>query len=173
MARPSKLSEKQWDKLRKKHLEGATLASLSKEFKVSVSAIHAKVSENSKTIKTLASKAVALDNEIKSLPISQQISVNSLIQQMQAMQMNMLNAGAAAAATSYRLHSIANIAAQKIDDSSPESPESISALKLVDGYTRVANESAKTPLGLIAANRESMKEQESANTITIIGGLPA
>jgi hypothetical protein len=161
MGRPSKLSEKQWAQLESRLLKGEKAKDLSREYKVSPAVISRRFANSAKTIKDVANQVVAADAALKSLPVSQQAIAISLIDELKAISMHLAGAGKYGAATSHRLSGIAHAKVQEIDDATPLTAESLEALKGVAVLTKLANDSAVIPMGLLAANKEMVKEANS------------
>ena len=70
------------------------------------------------------------------------------------MQDNVLGAASFGAANAHRLHGIANGIVQRIDDAEPLTEASMEAAKIVAALTKLGNDAALIPLGLLAANKE-------------------
>lgn len=158
MGRPSKLSEKQWAQLEARLLRGEKAKDLAKEFKVSPAVVSRRFANSAKTLKDVAHQVVAADVALKSLPVSQQAIAISLIDELKAISMHLAGAGKYGAATSHRLSGIAHAKVQEIDDAAPLNDQSREALRDVAVLTKLANDSAVIPMGLLAANKEAIKE---------------
>ena len=72
--------------------------------------------------------------------------------------MHLAGAGKFGAATAHRLSGIAHAKVQEIDDAKPLDAESIESLRGVAVLTKMANESAVIGIGLLAANKDMIKE---------------
>ena len=161
MARPSKLTDKQWSEVERRHLAGETLRGLAKEFGVTDTAIRKRISSQTKEIKEVAAQIVATEQRFAALPVSSQISARTLADELKAISHHMASAAKYSAMTSHRLSALANVETDKIDDANPLSNEA--ALKGVAALTRMSNDAAVVPLGLMNANKEMLKEQPSDN----------
>lgn len=154
MGRKSKLSDRQWENIGKRLLAGEKASALAREYKVSPTSISEKFSERTKRVKATASLVIETEQILKALPISEQIAVNSLADELRAISMHLAGAGKYGAATAHRLSGLAHSEVQKIDDAEPL--HSIEALKGVSALTRLANDSAEIGLGLLKANKEAI-----------------
>lgn len=158
MGRKSKLSERQWEQLEKRLLAGEQASKLAKEFGVSPATISLRFSKSTKTVKTVANQLVEADAALRALPISQQLMVVSLADDLRAMSTHLAGAGKYGAATAHRLSGIAHAKVQEIDDATPLDGESIESLKGVAVLTKLANDASTIALNLLAANKDAVKE---------------
>lgn len=161
MGRKSKLTDRQWEQIGKRLLAGETGRSLAKEFGVSEAAIRARFSAQNAEIKTVANQIVAAETALKALPISAQIAVHNLADDLRAMSTHLAGAGKYGAATAHRLSGIAHAKVQEIDDASPLDAEGIESLKGVAVLTKMANEASTIAVNLLAANKEMVKDMNS------------
>lgn len=157
MARPSKLTEKQWSEIERRHLKGEKIRPLAKEFGISEGAIRLRVSTQSAEIKQVANQIVAAEQRFNALPVSAQVSARSLIDELKAISFHLASAGKYGAMTAHRLSGIANAKVEQIDDDEPLNEESMESLKGIAVLTRMANESSQIGLGLLSANKEMIK----------------
>lgn len=158
MGRKSLLTEKQWAEIERRLLEGEPQRKLAREFGISESALRGKVSARVKQIKAVANQIVSTERAVMELPIAAQITAHNLASKLRSISDNMASAADLAAATSLRIQAIANSHSQKIDDSDPMAGN---ALREVAAMLSVANEAAKTPLNLLAANKEAISSANS------------
>jgi hypothetical protein len=172
MARPSKLTDYQWSEIKRRLLSGEKAADLSREFKISKATITERVTKRIELNKAVANQMVTAEVAFRSLPISEQFDVNSIMDNMKAVLFHTSASAKYGAATSHRLSGIAHGKVQLIDDAAPISPESMESLKGIAVLTRMANESAEIGLNLIKANKEMMNDKGEDNKFVIIGGLP-
>lgn len=154
MARPSKLTETQWEEIRKRLLAGEKAADLAREFGVSKAAISTRVSKRIETIKTVANQIVTADEALRSLSISEQRDALTLADDLKSISKNLASAARYGAATAHRLSALANSQTELVDDADPLSTSA--QLKSVAMLQSLANEAAKTPLNLLAANKEEV-----------------
>lgn len=164
MARPSKLTEKQWLEIGKRLLDGEQGRALAREFGVSEAAIRKRHSTQNKQIKDVANQVVAAEQAFKSLPVGAQISAQNLIDELRSISMHLASAAKYGSATAHRLAGIAHGKVSEIDDSTPMNEESMEALKGIAVLTRMANDSSQIGLNLLSANKDRIarneKEQE-------------
>ncbi len=108
MGRPSKLSPAQWEQIKQRLIAGEIAADLAREFGVSPTAISTRVSKQVETAKAVANQLVAADTALRSLPISEQVSVLTLADNLRAISMHLAGAAKFGAATAHRLAGIAH-----------------------------------------------------------------
>jgi hypothetical protein len=84
MARPSKLTDKQWEQIRTRRLNGETVRALAAEFGISPSTLNDKVSVQTEQIKKVANQIVDAQQALNAMPISEQISVQQYAQKLLA-----------------------------------------------------------------------------------------
>lgn len=154
MGRKSSLSDKQWCEIESRLIAGEKAAQLAIEFGINRAAISRKFSQQIATVKSVANQIVAAEDALKSLPVAQQISAINLADQMRAISGHLAGAANYGAATAHRLSGIANAKVLLIDDGAPLSPASLDELKGIAVLTRLANDAAAIPLGLLKANKE-------------------
>lgn len=157
MARPSKLTNKQWADIRRRLLAGEKAANLAREFGVSRASISTKVTKRLETVKTVANQIVAADHALRSLPVTEQLETLTLADDLRAISMHLAGAGKFGAATAHRLSGIAHAKVAEIDDAEPLSAESMESLKGIAALTKVANESSIIPMGLLNANKDFIR----------------
>ncbi|MDP4114396.1 MAG: Hin recombinase [Bacillota bacterium] len=164
MARPSKLSEKQWAEVEKRHLAGESMRSLASEFGISEAAIRKRVSTRTNEIKEVAAQLVEAEQRFLSLPVSSQISARTLADELKAISSNLASAASYGAATAHKLAKVAHIQANKLSELEEDTPNSDS-LRGIAALTNLANQASNIGMGLIAANKEVLKNspQEEFN----------
>jgi len=158
MARPSKLTEKQWDEIKRRIANGEKAADLSREYGVSKAAISTRVSKRIETVKSVANQIVSAEIALHALPVSEQLLTLSLVDELKAISMHLAGAGKFGAATAHRLSGIAHAKAQEIDDAAPLDGESLESLKGISALTKMANEASQIGVNLLSANKETVKE---------------
>ena len=164
MARPSKITDKQFAEIEQRHLAGESIRGLAREFDIAEAALRKRIktrANETKEIKEVAAQIVATEQRFAALPINAQISARTLADELKAISLHMASAAKNSAMTSHRLSILANNEAQKIDDADPMQSET--ALKGVAALTRMSNDAATIPLGLMSANKEMLKEQPPDN----------
>jgi hypothetical protein len=171
MGRPSKLTDKQWDQIKKRLLAGEKASVLAKEFGVSRATVSERCSRTVGNIKTVAHQVVAADFAFRSLDVSEQLSAISLIDELKSISSHLAGAGKYGAATAHRLSGIAHAKAQEIDDAAPLDGASMDALKGIAGLTRLANEASEIGMNLLKANKEAVDGANKALNAPAPSGL--
>jgi len=156
MGRPSKLTDTQWEEIRKRLLAGEKAADLSREYGVSKTRISERVSKRIENIKTVANQIVATEVSLRSLPVSEQNDAISLADDLKSISRHLAGAGRFGAATAHRLSGIANMKVSEIDDAAPLTQGSLDALKGISVLTKLANESSEIGINLLRANKEAV-----------------
>jgi len=169
MARPSKLTDAQWESIGKRLLAGESAAKLSREFGVSKAAISVRFSKRNETIKIVANQIVDTERALSFLNVSEQIAARSLADDLKAISEHLAGAARFSAATSHRLAGIAHNKVAEIDDAKPLDESSLASLKGIAVLTRMANESSEIGLSLLRANKDIGSDD---NSVVIKGGLP-
>lgn len=156
MARPSKLTDAQWEKIGKRLLTGDSAASLAREFNVSKATLSARFSERIRNVKDAANQIVAAEAALGKLNVSEQIAARSLADDLKAISEHLAGAARYGAATAHRLSGIAHGKVAMIDGAAPMDEESLVTMKGIAALTRMANEAAEIPLNLIKSNKEAI-----------------
>jgi hypothetical protein len=164
MGRKSKLSEKQWQEIGKRLLEGEKASALAREFKVSPATISERFSKSVGNVKAVANQILETENALKSLTVSEQVSAISLADQLRSISSHLAGGANYGAATFHRLAGIAHAKVQEIDDAAPLNDESREALRDVAVLTKMANDAAVTPLNLLSANKDRVKQLNAEDT---------
>lgn len=155
MGRKSKLTDAQWAEIESRLLNGESRTSLGKEFGVAESSIRQKFKGQVETIKAVAGKVADAAIALRALPISAQITANSLARKLVDISENLASAALHGSATAHRLNALANSEVGKVDDADPMA--SLENLRNVGVLTKLANESASIGINLLAANKETIK----------------
>lgn len=156
MARPSKLTEKQWAEIQRRYLAGEKVRALAREFGVSEGAIRARVVAQCAEIKEVAHQIVATEERFSALPVSAQVSARTLANELREISSHLASAAKYGAMTAHRLSSIAHQQTDKIDEAA-DINENAGAIKAVMALTRGANDAATIGLNLLAANKDQVK----------------
>lgn len=160
MARKSKLTERQWQEIERRMIEGESVRGLAREFGVAESTIRERKTAQVDKIKTVANQIVEVERAVMAMPISAQISAHNLASKLRAISDNLASAAQYGAQTAHRLNALANSEVAKIDDASPlESSESLKGVMIL---TKLANDSASIALNLLAANKDTVKTLNEA-----------
>jgi len=157
MARPSKLSPEQWHELERRLARGEKASALAREFGISPASVTTRVSKVSKKILETAHALADAQTALAELPVAQQYAAVSLAEKLRSISSSLASAAELGAKTSHRLHALANAEVAKVDDAEPL--QSLDALRGVGVLTKLANDSAQIAVGLLTANRETMREE--------------
>jgi hypothetical protein len=158
MGRKSSLTEKQWNEIGKRLVDGEAGRVLAREFGISEAAIRKRFGSQVKQIKDVANQLVATEAAFKALPISAQISARTLADKLIAISDHLAGAAEYGAATAHRLSGIAHGKIAMIDDAAPLNEESLESLKGIAVLTKMANESSEIAINLLRANKEKVDE---------------
>lgn len=167
MGRKSKLTEDQWSQIRTRLLEGESGRALAEEFGVSETAIRKRVSSQVSEIKTVANQIASAQTALSKLPISSQISAQTLAQRLLSISSHLASAADYGAATAHRLAGIAHMKAAEIDDSAPLTEEGVQTLKGIAALSRMANEASEIGVNLLKANKDKALDEPEKPTMTL------
>lgn len=156
MARPSKLTDKQWTVIEKRLIDGESARALGREFGISDAAIRKRFGSQHKDIKRVANQMVEAEIAFKSLPISSQVLAKNLSDKLISISEHLAGAAEYGAMTAHRLAGIANDQVSLIDDAEPE--KSVESLKRINALTKMANESSEIGINLLRANKEMVDD---------------
>jgi len=159
MARPSKLTQAQWDDIERRMSAGEKASDLAREFDVHPSQLTRRVSQVSQQVRNVAQKVAEAQTALAELPARQQYSALSLAEKLQNISQSLAAAAELGAATSHRLSALANVEVSKIDDAKVLSTESMDAMRGVAALTKLANDSSSIALNLLAANKDKKGDQ--------------
>ncbi len=151
MGRKSKFSEKEWQAIGQRLLNGEVPAHIAKEFRIHPSQITRRFSQENAKIKDVANQLVEAERALTNMPIAQQICAISLAQRLRSISDHLASAAHYGAATAHRLSAIAHDQVQKVDDTNPEA--SMETLRGVATLTKMANEASVIGHNLLAANK--------------------
>lgn len=171
MGRPSKLTEKQWLVIAERMAAGESVRSLAREFKVSESTIRERLSAQTEKVKKVANQILATERELKSLPISAQITAHNLADQLRSISSHLASAANYGAATAHRLSGIANGKVSQIDDDKPMDEASVESLKGIAVLTKLANASAEIGINLLRANKEAIDNMNKGDDSLVVNLL--
>lgn len=166
MGRKSKLTEEQWAQIKNRLLEGESGRALAEEFGVSETAIRKRVSSQVSEIKTVANQIAGAQTALSRLPISSQISAQTLAQRLLSISNHLASAADYGAATAHRLAGIAHMKAAEIDDSAPLTEEGVQTLKGIAALSRMANEASEIGVNLLKANKDIVADSGREDTPT-------
>lgn len=164
MGRPSKFTAEEWNDASRRIEAGETYRSVANRYGVAESAIRKRISAQRAQYeekKALANQLVTAENKIKERPISTQVEIYSLADDLRATGMHLAGAAKYGSATAHRLAGIANAKVQEIDDAAPLNAASLESLKGVAVLTRMANDASNIGLNLLAANKEAVNKVQN------------
>ena len=159
MGRKSKLTDKQWEQLGKRLLEGEGARALGREFGVSDATIRERFSTQHKKIKEVANQIVAAEVALSQLPISSQISTHTLADQLRMISGHLSSAALNNAAQSSKISKIALARISRFNESTVLDEETIMELKGIAGLNRMSNEASEIGINLMRANKEMLDDE--------------
>lgn len=165
MARPSKLTDAQWEEIHKRLVAGETARKIGADFGVSDTAIRKRFGDSSRVglqslqVRTVASKLAEAQTALEALPVSQRPAALSLAESLRQIGQSMAAAATLSAATSHRLHALANQEAQKIDDADPLAYRD--HLMGVQALAKMGNEAGMLPMQMIQAAAKAAPTEET------------
>jgi hypothetical protein len=165
MARPSKLTEKEWAEIERRHLAGESIRSLAREFRVAASSISERISERTTVQKSVAKQLAAAEMAFSALPVSERISVRSLADELKAISSHLASAAKYGSMTAHKLNAIAHAQSEQIDEMAALA-DNTEALRSVIAMTEGANKAAIIGLNLLAANKDAVKNANTMIDIT-------
>lgn len=157
MGRNSKLTEKQWEVIAQRMLDGEPTRRIAADFGIAESAIRKRLGAQTNSIKTVANQLVETDRALKALPIGAQIRARTLADRLASISDHLAGAAEYGAATAHRLSGIAHAKVAEIDDAAPLDDKSMETLKSVALLTKVANDASNIAVELLNANKDATK----------------
>lgn len=148
MARPSKLTDKQWEEVLRLHTQGATAAELGKRFKMDPTQISRRVSQAAKQIKSVAALVATGELALEKLPISQQGFARTMADAMKGINAHALQGAEDGMEASSKLLAMVNQRASKLSQDCDTE-----ALRPIVALAETANKAAALGLGLMQANK--------------------
>lgn len=156
MARPSKLSDSQWETIGKRLLAKEKPAALAREYGISKGLISQRFSKRIEIVKDVAKQIVETDNAISQLNVNERIEAFNLADELKAISKHGASAARYGMQTAHRLSYIANVQAEKINEAA-SLEENAETIKSVMAMTRGANDAASIGLSLLNANKDANK----------------
>lgn len=151
MSRPPALTPQQQEEVRRRLAAGEGPRALSREYGVSDATIR-RLSSHSSRVRTVAEKLAEAHAALSELPIAHQHDALSLAEKLRTISSSIADAAAHGADTAQHLHALANAEARKVK--TYEEPGAGPRLHAVGALTKLANEAAVIPLGLIARSQQ-------------------
>lgn len=178
MGRPSKLTDVQWEEIAKRRIDGDSRRSLAIEFGISETAIREREAKlgRSPTVQKVAAMIVETAAALKSMPVSAQVSAHNLADKLRSISDSYASAAELGAKTAHRLHALANQEVGRVDDASPLSEESLTAMRGVSLLTKLGNDALVPASSLLAANKERMMpaptgDDGSSSSVLVVPGI--
>ena len=150
MSRPSALSDRQWAEIGRR-LAGPnpeSMRKLAKEFGVGVATISERFSERVPKLKALANTLASAEREVERLPVSEQVAVRSLADQLKAIGNGLANVAGSGIRTAEKLSALAEAKATKLTATSTRDQVG-DVVALQEG----ANRAVATGMAIMAANK--------------------
>lgn len=108
MGRHSKLTPDQWDEIGRRIVAGESMGSLSKEFRISKSAISGRCSPKADRIRVVANKLLDANKALNSLPEAERPLAVRLADDLKSISLNLTRAAKAGSDTAAQLAEMAN-----------------------------------------------------------------
>ena len=173
MGRRSKLTGDQWAEVERRLEGGEGVRALAREFAISPTQVSARLSKQSDLVRAVAHQLAAAQDALALLPIPQQHNALTLTEKLRAVSASMAAAALHGADTAQRLQALANAEVRKVNPATPLAAGE--HLRAVGALTRLANDAAVIPLGLMASNRDRMRDDpppaDCPRTIELVGKL--
>lgn len=162
--RPSKLTPEQWEMVDKRIALGEQANLIAADFGIHRSQVSRRFKGKIENRTQEAAHALA------ALPLRQMAVAITLADELRTISSNLAAAGRYGASTAHRMSRLANAQAEKIDETAPlDSEGAFKRLKDISALTQVANDSAKTGLGLLAATRDRTPAQSEPHPLVLNG----
>lgn len=164
MGRPSKLDTRQRAEIQRRLAMGGngnSVTELAAEFRVGKATISRWFSKRTETVQTLATTLATTERAIEVLPISEQVSIRSLADQIKGIQEGAFAAAHNHAQNAHRLSEMATRKLALVDETAVmlNQDSAVEDLRQVARLTTLSNEAMKTPMGLIAKQKEQAEER--------------
>lgn len=154
MGRPSKLTDKTRSEIQARLLAGEKAAGLAREYKVSRSLISNLFSKQVPKLKSIADQVVKAESAFRALPLSEQLTVVSLVDQLRSVSEHLAGAASFGAMTAHKLSAMAHTQSDKLDDY--DGARDLETLQGIAVLTKMANSSSEIGLNLLRANKEAV-----------------
>lgn len=153
MGRKSKLTELQWDEVARRALNGEKVRPLAREFGITESAIRQRISSPNKRIKHLAEQKVAIETEIRQLPIKTQAQISILADELMSISINLASAGKFGSMVAKHSMGLAAKSMAKVNKDDPM--DSADLLQGVAALTRISNDASVIGNNMLRLKTES------------------
>jgi hypothetical protein len=141
--RPSKLTDSQWAEVGRRYAAGEGARALGREFGVTDTAIRKRLGSQSKEILSAAQQLASVEKTVELMPLSSQMSVRSLADQLKAIGSNLARATRAGSDTAAHLAELARDRAKHVLRDVPDDAGHLVSRAAMDDVTDLS----------IAANR--------------------
>lgn len=150
MSRPPALTPQQQEDVRRRLAAGEGVRALARVFKVGDATIR-RLSAHSARVRNVAEKLAEAHAALAELPVSQQHTALSLAEKLRTVSNSMADVAVLGADTSRHLHELANTKAKAVNAENLETAGE--TLRAVAALTKMGNEAAAVPLGLISSTK--------------------
>lgn len=164
----AKLTQKQLEDAKRRHLDGESIRSIARDFKVAESTLRERISAQTAQIKNVAKQLVETRENFERLPPSAQILASDLASRLRAITSNLAEAAHNGSITASNVSKLAKDESLRLIDkakaaalinSSPIDADAMRMLQGIDAMNRVANGSASISLELLKINKEVTKNE--------------
>ena len=166
MGRPPKLTDHQKAEIGRRLAKGESMASLAKEFKVGRATMTRVFSGRVQNIEKVATSLATAELEMERLPVSEQVSIRTLADQLKGLQTDYLASAAKGLQTSKILQGIAHKKAQALDSETIVTED----LRLVAALTDTANKASSMGTSILNANKDAGKSEAKRTLEDILAG---
>ena len=150
MSRPPALTPHQQEDVRRRLAAGEGVRALAREFKVGPATIQ-RLAGHTERIRNVAEQLAAAQNALAALPPAHQYTAMSLAEKLRTVSDSMADVAVLGADTSRHLHELANTKAKAVNAENLETAGE--TLRAVAALTKMGNEAAAVPLGLISSTK--------------------
>lgn len=157
MSRPPKLTEFQKAEIGRRLALGESGRALAREFGIGEATLRRNFSTQTAKIKNVATRLVSVEGELLEMPVSAQMAVRSLADNMKAAAGNLAKLALIGSDTAVRLATRANLKAAKADEAGGEMDLATQAT--IAGLTLSANRAAAPAVSLLAADQRRPQEE--------------
>ena len=168
MGRPSKFTDKQLIDIQTRFVAGETASALAREYGVTEGAIRLRVAAKSKLIKDVANQLVTAEQKLAAMDVNTRFVAITLADKLRAASMYLADSAIAGARAGAHLKAVAGFHAEMVTRTNAGDAEGVALQRVIAGLTQVANESEKTALNLLAANKEVIKERDTDRLIRVV-----
>lgn len=165
MGRPPKLSDRQKAEIGRRLATGESMASLAKEFKVGRATMTRVFSGRVQNIEKVAKTLAMVELEVDRMPVSEQVSVRTLADQLKSLSESAVHAGATGMKTASLLHERAWKHVKSLDEEA-----TIEDLRLSDAMLTVAGKASALGVSLMSANKDAGKVDSKKTLESILDG---